>query len=237
MQDLLFIVPAFNEEESISEVVGDLREHYPKAEVLVINDGSTDDTAAAARKAGAVVVDLPYNLGIGSAVQTGFIYGTRAGSSIAVQFDGDRQHIVEEVEKLLGPILEGSADVVIGSRFIENRGYRAPLFRRIGISIFSLANSLLTRRTVTDSTSGFRAYNRRAIEFLARDYPHDYAEPESIITLAQQGFRIMEVPVDMRPRQGGRSSITLMRSIYYAFKVMIAVIIGATRRREEKLVP
>jgi glycosyltransferase involved in cell wall biosynthesis len=237
VQGLLFIVPAFNEEESIPGVVGDLREHYPEAVVLVVNDGSTDDTASAARHAGAIVVDLPYNLGIGSAVQTGFIFATRADISIAVQFDGDRQHVVEEVQKLLRPILDDTADVVIGSRFIEKRGYRAPLLRRAGISIFSLANTLLTGRRITDSTSGFRAYNRRAIELLARDYPHDYAEPESIITIAQHRFRIIEVPVDMRPRQGGRSSITLMRSIYYAFKVMIAVIIGATRRRKESSVP
>jgi glycosyltransferase involved in cell wall biosynthesis len=237
VQDLLFIVPAFNEEEAIRGVVADLREHYPQATVLVINDGSTDGTALAARSAGAIVVDLPYNLGIGSAVQTGFIFGARMGCSIAVQFDGDRQHVVEEVEKLLRPLRENEADVVIGSRFVENRGYRGPILRRIGISIFSLANSLLTRQPVTDSTSGFRGYNRRAIELLAKNYPHDYPEPESIITLARHKLRIVEVPVDMRPRQGGRSSITLFRSVYYAFKVMLAVVIGATRRREEKFLP
>lgn len=237
VNDLLFIVPAFNEQESLGAVISDLRERYNDACVFVVNDGSSDDTSAVAQRAGAVVADLPYNLGIGSAVQTGFIYGSRQGSRIAVQFDGDRQHIAEEIDKLLEPIRQDRADVVIGSRFVEKRGYRGPILRRIGIAVFSLANSLLTRKILTDSTSGFRAYNRRAIEFLARNYPHDYPEPESIITLAQHGFRILEVPVNMRPRQGGRSSITLFRSVYYAIKVMIAVIIGATRRRGGQPVP
>lgn len=230
MKNLVFIVPALNEEESIAQVVGDLRASYPSAIVLVVNDGSTDRTSVIARGQGATVVDLPYNLGIGSAVQTGFMFARREGASVAIQFDGDRQHIVGEIDKLLEPLREDLADVVIGSRFIEDRGYRGALGRRIGISIFSWVNSILTRQRITDCTSGFRAFNRGAIEFLSTEYPHDYAEPESIISLAREGFRIMEVPVDMRARQGGRSSITLARSVYYAFKVMIALLIGATRK-------
>jgi glycosyltransferase involved in cell wall biosynthesis len=230
MTRLLFIVPAYNEQESLTAVVRDLREHYPAAEIAVINDGSTDGTAALARFLGVTLLDLPYNLGIGGTVQTGLLWAARAGHDVAVQFDGDGQHRADQVERLLEGLRRGGCDAVIGSRFLEPSGYRAPLSRRVGIAIFRRVNSLVLGRTITDSTSGFRAYNRTAIRFLARDYPHDYPEPESVVTLCRHGFGVREVAVEMRERQGGQSSITLWRSLYYMCKVILAIVVGATRR-------
>ncbi|HZN12184.1 MAG TPA: glycosyltransferase family 2 protein [Blastocatellia bacterium] len=227
---LVFIVPAYNEQESLPAVVHDLREHYPAAEVVVINDGSTDGTAGIARFLGVTLLDLPYNLGIGGTVQTGLLFAAREGHDVAVQFDGDGQHRADQVARLLRELGRGGCDAVIGSRFLGPSGYRAPLARRVGIAVFRAVNSLVLGRTITDSTSGFRAYNRAAISFLARDYPHDYPEPESVVTLCRHGFEVREVAVEMRERQGGRSSITLWRSLYYMCKVILAIAVGATRR-------
>jgi glycosyltransferase involved in cell wall biosynthesis len=226
---IAFIVPAFNERASLPGVVSDLRAHYPTAEIIVVNDGSTDDTAEVAESLGVTVLSLPFNLGIGSAVQTGLLYASRSDAEVAVQFDGDGQHFAGEVAKIIEPLRRGEADAVIGSRFVSGSSYRPPLMRRVGIGIFSWVNSLLVRRRLTDNTSGFRAYNRKAMEFLAVDYPHDYPEPESVVTLIRSGFRLVEVPVQMRVRAAGRSSITLLRSIYYMAKVLTATLIGATR--------
>lgn len=227
---VLFIIPAYNERESLPLVVRDLRDHYPAADIAVVNDGSTDGTAAIARFLGVTVLDLPYNLGIGGAVQTGLLFAAYQGYDVAVQFDGDGQHRADEIAKLLGAVEEGRCDVAIGSRFLQPSTYEPPLMRRLGIAVFRGVNSLILGRTITDNTSGFRAYNRAALTFLARDYPHDYPEPESVITLCRYGFRVSEVPVSMRERQGGQSSITFWRSIYYMCKVLIAIVISATRR-------
>jgi glycosyltransferase involved in cell wall biosynthesis len=230
-QRLLFIVPAFNEGDNIRGVVAALHQHYPAATVLVVNDGSTDETAELARSAGAAVLDLPFNLGIGAAVQSGFLYAQRAGFDVAVQFDGDGQHLASEVEKLLEPVCSGTHDVAIGSRFLGDHSFRPALMRRLGITIISTLNSRLTSMKVTDPTSGFRAFGRDAIELLSRDYPHDFPEPESMVTLAKNGFRMCEVPVRMEARKGGQSSITISRSVYYMCKVLLAIGIGSTRRR------
>ncbi len=224
------MVPAYNESESLPGTIADLREHYPKTDIIVINDGSTDGTAEAALGLKVTLLDLPFNLGIGGAVQTGLLYAARHGYDIAVQFDGDGQHRADEVYKLLRAIQSGQCDAVIGSRFLEPSQYRPPLMRRIGIAAFNTVNSLILSRRISDSTSGFRAYNRKTIEFLAQNYPHDYPEPESVMILCRSGFRILEVQVEMRERQNGQSSITFTRSIYYMCKVMLAILIGATRR-------
>lgn len=224
------MVPAYNESESLPGTIADLREHYPKTDIIVINDGSTDGTAEAALGLKVTLLDLPFNLGIGGAVQTGLLYAARHGYDIAVQFDGDGQHRADEVYKLLRAIQSGQCDAVIGSRFLEPSQYRPPLMRRIGIAAFNTVNSLILSRRISDSTSGFRAYNRKTIEFLAQSYPHDYPEPESVMILCRSGFRILEVQVEMRERQNGQSSITFTRSIYYMCKVMLAILIGATRR-------
>lgn len=226
---LLFIVPAYNEARNVGRVIAELRDAYAGAAVAVINDGSTDGTSQIARDSGAVVLDMPFNVGIGGAVQTGMLYAHRHGYDIAVQFDGDGQHIAGEIAALLAPIRDDRADAVIGSRFLGAKSFRPPLARRMGIALFNGVNRIVVGRRFTDNTSGFRAYNRAAIEFLARDYPHDYPEPESVVTLCRAGFRVLEVPVSMRERQGGSSSITWLRSIYYVFKVLLAILVGSTR--------
>lgn len=227
---LLFIVPAYNEQASLPAAVRDLHAHYPAAEIAVVNDGSSDGTAAVARGLGMQLLDLPYNLGIGGAVQTGLLFAAREGYDAAVQFDGDGQHRADQIAKLLEALRRPDCDVAIGSRFLGRSAYQAPPARRLGIAIFRAVNSLVLGQTITDNTSGFRAYNRSAIAFLAREYPHDYPEPESVVTLCRQGFRVREVPVAMRERQGGSSSITFFRSIYYMGKVLLAILVGATRR-------
>ena len=229
MSRILFIVPAYNEQESLPSTVADLRAYFPAADIVVINDGSTDGTAEKAQLLGVKLLDLPFNLGIGSAVQTGLIFAARNNYDIAVQFDGDGQHQANQVGKLLEAIFAGKCDVAIGSRFLDVSSYNPPLLRRIGIAIFRVVNSLIVSQKITDNTSGFRAYNRSAIQFLANNYPHDYPEPESIVTLCRNGFRVKEAPVTMQERQGGQSSITFLRSIYYMGKVLLAILIGATR--------
>ncbi len=176
----------------------------------MVNDGSLDATSARARATGqALVVDLPKNLGIGGAVQTGFKYAARNGYRIAIQFDGDGQHLAAEIPKLLAGSARGEVSMVIGSRFMEKHaGYRSTFVRRLGIRVFEGLNSLLIGQRITDNTSGFRAYDERAIAFLARHYPVDYPEPEAVILLGRNGFRIAEVPTPMRERQAGGSSIS-----------------------------
>jgi len=226
---LLFIVPAYNEEASVGEVVRALHERYPAASILVVDDGSSDRTAAVARQSGATVLELPFNLGIGGAVQSGLMYAVRNEYDVAVQFDGDGQHPVSEIDTLLDPVIGGRCDVAIGSRYVEQSGYRTPVARRLGIRLLSFVTRLLVRKRVTDPTSGFRAFNRAALEFLADIYPHDYPEPESIVALCRNGFGVFEVKVEMRPRQGGQSSITFVRAIYYMIKVVFGITIGVTR--------
>lgn len=234
MARIVFIVPAYNEQASLPATVQDLRTYWPTADIVVVNDGSADATATVARTLGVVLLDLPFNLGIGGAVQTGLIFAAQQNYEVAIQFDGDGQHRADEVGKLLEKLRQAGCDVVIGSRFLGRTEYRAPLLRRIGIGVFRSVNSLLLRRKITDNTSGFRAYNHAAIAFLASNYPHDYPEPESVVTLCRHGFEVVEVAVSMRERQGGRSSITFLRSIYYMCKVLLAIVIGATRRKVEK---
>ena len=226
----LIIIPAYNEEESLPGVVRDLSEHMPSADVLVVNDGSLDRTVAIARELGIRVLDLPFNLGIGGAMQAGYLYAWRNTYDIAVQFDGDGQHLAVEMQKLLEPIAAGKTDLVVGSRFLTPGGYKSPVFRRLGIGIFSFVLSRILDTTVTDSTSGFRAANRKVIEFFARNYPDDYPEVEALVLLHKMGLRIAEVAVCMRERTGGKSSITPIRSLYYMTKVLMAIFIDLMKK-------
>jgi glycosyltransferase involved in cell wall biosynthesis len=229
---VIAVVPAFNEEPSIGGVVRALLEQPLRLEVVVVDDASTDDTARVAREAGAVVLRLSTNLGIGGAVQTGFRYALSRGADATVQVDGDGQHPADAVEALVRPVLDGSADVAIGSRFLEKEGYRSSAPRRAGIAVLSATLRLITGRRFTDPTSGFRALNRRVLEFCARSYPEDYPEPESLLPLTRElGARILDIPVAMRSRAAGRSSIRGPVALFYMAKVLTAVIVSRFGRR------
>jgi glycosyltransferase involved in cell wall biosynthesis len=227
----LAIVPAYNEEATIAEVVAEILDSDPSFEVLVVDDGSSDETAGCAQEAGARVLHLPLNLGIGGAVQAGYMYALERGFDVAVQVDGDGQHDARELGRLLDPVLSGRADLAIGTRFSGPRAYRAPLARRLGIEMFAALVSLRVRQRMTDTTSGFRAVNRRGIRLFAADYPHDYPEVEAVVTAARGNLRVCEVPVLMRPRVAGRSSITAFRSFYYVVKVLLALFVGLFPRQ------
>jgi hypothetical protein len=230
--DILVIVPAYNEAGNIAMVIEDLRGINLNMDILVVNDGSSDSTSTVAKETGqAFVVDLPKNLGIGGAVQTGFKHAARNNYKIAIQFDGDGQHLAAEIPKLLDQIRQDTASLVIGSRFMEKHaGFRSTFFRRQGILIFEGLNSLLINQRITDNTSGFRAYDRPAIEFLAQYYPVDYPEPEAVILLGRNNFKISEVSVRMRERLKGGSSITGIKGAYYMIKVILAIIMTSFRK-------
>ena len=225
------VVPAYEEEDAIGGVVEEIRAFDPSIDVVVVDDGSSDGTATVARAAGAAVVRLPFNLGIGGAVQTGFRYALEHGYDVAVRLDGDGQHEAGELPKLLAPLERDEADVVTGSRFRDDDGdYRPPLSRRLGITWFARLVSLLSGQRVTDTTSGFQALNRRGIALFARDYPSDYPEVEATVLLLKHRLRLVEVPVRMREREHGSSSITFLRSVYYALKVTLALLVAMARR-------
>ena len=228
---IIVIIPAYNEEATIVNVTNQIRQYASWADIVVVNDASTDRTRENAQAAGAKVLDLPVNLGIGGAMQTGFKYAAAHGYDIAVQVDGDGQHDPRSLSELIEPIVSGQADMVIGSRHIENRGYDTPLARRTGMRIFSGMLSLILHQKVTDTTSGFRGINRRTIDFFAKNYPTDYPEVEALVICHYAGLRLAEVPVDMNLRQAGRSSITPLHAPYYMFKVGLAVLIWLIRKK------
>ncbi len=228
---ILVIIPALNEEDSIGRVITNVKAALPEADIIVIDDGSSDATADIAEGYGAVVASLPYNLGIGSAMQTGFLFARDHNYDIAIQVDGDGQHDPREISDLIDTLKSTPADVVIGSRYIEDRGYITPKLRRLGIVILATLISIVNRKRSSDPTSGFRAMNRRAIFFCASDYPFDYPEPESVVTLHRARLNLCEIPVTMNPRYGGQSAITPFRSAYYMVKVIMAILIALLRER------
>jgi glycosyltransferase involved in cell wall biosynthesis len=234
MRRQLAIVPAFNEVEAIAATISAIHDAAPDFDVLVVDDGSSDDTAARAAAAGAAVLRMPFNLGIGGAMQSGYVYALERGYQIAVQVDGDGQHDPSHIRDLLERMRsDPQLNMVTGSRFLDPRGegYRSSATRRLGIRIFSGVVSLITRQRVTDPTSGFRMTNRRGIELFARDYPHDYPEVEAILLMHAHRLRSCEIPVRMRPRMTGRSAISHSQSVYYMVKVLLAVFVGLFRRR------
>lgn len=219
----LIIVPAFNEEKNIYNVVTSIRNNI-FADVLVINDCSKDKTYLEARRAGAEVINLSENLGIGGAVQTGYIYALHKDYDAAVQIDGDGQHDPKDLEKLIKQIEENKFDIVIGSRFIEKTNYIPSIFRTIGIRYFSKLVSILCRSNYYDTTSGYRLVNKKGIELFAKYYPQDYPEVETIVYACKNGLKVKEIGVNMRQRYEGKSSITPIKSIYYMIKVTLSTL-------------
>jgi glycosyltransferase involved in cell wall biosynthesis len=227
----LIIIPAYNEEGSIAAVVRNIRNHAGDADILVVNDGSQDRTARRAKESGAMVVSLPYNMGIGTAVQSGFLFAKEKGYHFAVQVDGDGQHPPSEIPKLLSA-LDNGVDLAIGSRFVQPTEYRPTLTRSLGIKIFSFLVSLIVGKKIYDTTSGFRAASRKAVLLLTETYPHDYPEVEALITLHRNGMRFVEIPVEMNSRQAGKSSIGAKNAVYYMLKVTLAIFVAIIKRRQ-----
>lgn len=231
MARVLVILPAFNEAATIAAVLADLRAQCPSYDVLVVDDGSTDDTARAVASIPRVdLIRLPYNLGIGGAMQTGFRYALREDFDIAVQCDADGQHPVEDIPRLVGKVEEGAGDLVIGSRYVANTQYVPSMYRRLGKSLLSRLVDGLVGGGITDTTSGFRAMNRDVLRVFAKHYPDDYPEAEALIILHKAGLKAVEVPVEMRARQGGMTSISPVKAGYYIVKVSMAIFIDRFRR-------
>jgi glycosyltransferase involved in cell wall biosynthesis len=228
----LAVVPAYNESATIVDVIEGLHRDAPEFDTLVVDDGSTDSTEVLAQAAGAKVLKLPFNVGIGGAVQTGFVYAREHGYDFLAQVDADGQHDAEQLERLIAAMQEHDVDVVCGSRFLtDDHRYPAPISRRTGIHIFAFLLSRIVGTRVSDPTSGFRLYNRRAIELFALDYPHDYPEVEAVLILHHNRLRMSETPVRMYTRGGGVSSINTGKSAYYMLKVLLALFVGLGRRR------
>jgi glycosyltransferase involved in cell wall biosynthesis len=227
----LAIIPAYNEQGSIAQVVSDVRRAAPDFDVLVVDDGSTDHTAARAEETGAAVMQHPFNLGIGGTVQSGYKYAVRHDYDVAVQVDGDGQHDPAYLGAMLARLTSEGVDLVSGSRFLESAGYKVPLRRRTGIAFFALVLSRIVGQRITDPTSGFRMAGRRTIKLFAGTYPVDYPEVEAILMMHTHDLQMREVPVRMRERASGHSSITNTLSAYYMVKVLLAVVVGLFRRR------
>jgi len=227
---ILVIVPAYNEEGCIKGVIQDIRDNFPSGDIIVIDDGSQDNTSAIAGNLGVRVTELPYNLGIGGAMQAGFLYALQGGYEAAIQFDGDGQHHADQIEKILKPWLSQKADLVVGSRFLSDGGFTSSVQRRIGAKVLSFVVSAITGQRITDTTSGFRVYGRKTIEFFCSLYPEDYPEVEALILAHKKGLKIVEVPSEIGPRTGGRSSITISKAVYYMVKVLLAIFVDLLKK-------
>lgn len=237
MSRILLIIPAYNEAQNIDYVIQNIIRNYPQYDYVIVNDGSTDNTYDICKQRGYNVLNLSVNLGIGGAVQAGYLYAKRNHYDIAVQIDGDGQHDVAYVKDVIEPILQGKADVVVGSRFVKKEGFQTTSSRRMGISLLSLFIKICTGKRIYDVTSGFRAANSKFIDVYGMDYPRDYPEPEALVIAMVYGGTVCEVPVVMKERQGGTSSINLKRSIYYMIKVSLAIFVRRLSygvRREKK---
>lgn len=226
----LVIIPAYNESESIIGTIEAIKKTAPEYDYVVINDCSTDDTLEICRRNGYECIDLPVNLGIGGAVQTGYRYAAENGYDIAVQIDGDGQHDPAFLSRMEKVLFDHGADMVIGSRFIENEGFQSSFARRMGISYFTKLIRFLTGAQITDPTSGFRMVGKELVELFAQDYPWDYPEPESVVEVLLLKKKVVEIPVIMKERQGGISSIQTRRSIYYMIKVSLAILFAKFRK-------
>ncbi len=236
MSRVLVILPAYNEAATIARVLEALRSQAPEYDVAVIDDGSRDATASLARASGrAAVIALPFNLGIGGAMQTGFKYALRKGYDIAVQCDADGQHPVDRIKDLVAHVEAGDADIIIGSRYVGDSHYTPSMGRRVGKSILSRLVDAIIGGGITDTTSGFRAMNRKVLALFARQYPDDYPEPEALVLVHKAGLRAAELAVEMNTRQGGRTSISPKSAVYYMIKVGLAILMNVFRKAETPL--
>ncbi|MBI5171082.1 MAG: glycosyltransferase family 2 protein [Candidatus Eisenbacteria bacterium] len=227
---VLVIIPAHNEEDSLPGTLAEVRSKAPGVDILIVDDGSRDGTSRISREHGVPVVRHPVNLGVGGALQTGFRYAVEHGYDIGVQLDADGQHDPSYLGVLLEPVLEGKCDVSIGSRYVTSTGYKAPLNRRLGMLLFSGVVKLACGHTITDTTSGFRAYTRKVMEVCQHDFPKDFPDAPLLITFARNGFRLLEVPVVMRERVAGQSFYTLGKQLYYPYKNLLASLMALIRR-------
>lgn len=225
----LIIIPAYNESANIEKTVSEIEKNAPEFDYVIINDCSSDNTKEICEKNHFNLVNLPINLGIGGAVQTGYRYGWRNGYDIAVQVDGDGQHDPKFLQTMAEYLEKNDLDMVIGSRFIEKEGFQSSGTRRLGIKYFTVLIRLLTGKKITDPTSGLRMVNRDVMELFAYDYPKDYPEPESVVAILRRGKKVQEIPVIMKERQGGVSSISPKKSVYYMIKVTLAILIERIR--------
>lgn len=225
----LIIIPAYNESESIEGTVRDIQKNAPEFDYIIINDCSKDNTKEICERNKFSVLNLPVNLGIGGAVQTGYMYAWKYGYDVAVQVDGDGQHDARFLNQMADYLVAEGLDMVIGSRFIAKEGFQSSTIRRIGITYFTWLIALCTGKKITDPTSGLRMVGRRIIELYAVDYPKDYPEPESVVAALRKGMKVKELPVIMRERQGGESSISPRKSIYYMIKVTLAIMVERLR--------
>lgn len=226
----LVIIPAFNEEGNLEKTVKDIKDNAPDFDYVIINDCSTDKTLEMCRRHGFSYLNLPVNLGIGGAVQTGYTYAYYHGYDIAVQFDGDGQHSASHLEDMVTTLIDTESDMVIGSRFIEKEGFQSSGLRRIGIKYFTGLIKLLTGKKITDPTSGMRMVNKKLLEKFTDEYPKDYPEPESVVTILSEKYKVTEIPVVMNEREEGVSSISLKNSVYYMIKVSFAILIARMKK-------
>lgn len=226
----LVIIPAFNEEGNLEKTIRDIKENAPAFDYVIINDCSTDGTLAMCRRHGFSYLNLPVNLGIGGAVQTGYRYAYYHGYDIAVQFDGDGQHSASYLPEMAEQMEKTGSDMVIGSRFITKEGFQSSSLRRLGIRYFTFLIRLLTGKKITDPTSGMRMINRKLMEKFTEEYPKDYPEPESVVTVLSEKHRVTEMPVIMNEREEGSSSISLGNGVYYMVKVSFAMVIARMKR-------
>ncbi len=234
MKKTLIIIPAYNEEKNVPRVIEEIQRIGLSGEIIVIDDGSTDSTPEIAGKRGVKVISLPFNLGYGAALQTGYKYALEKDYDVVVQIDADGQHDPRCIKDLTEALKTNSIDVAIGSRFLEGGRYRTTFLRHLGIVIFGLVTSSIIRQRVTDPTSGFQALNQRAVEFLANvDFPSDFPDADIIISLKFGGFKIKEVPVTMHPRLSGKSTTTFLRSLYYVYKMFLSILATLCRKKPE----
>lgn len=229
MSKRLVIIPAYNEEGNIIKTVTDIQKHAPSFDYVVVNDCSKDNTLKICLEQGYPVLNLPCNMGIGGGVQTGYLYAARNGYDLAVQFDGDGQHNAAYLEEMAEKLESEKLDMLIGSRYIQKQGFQSSGARRMGIKYFTGLIKLVTGATITDPTSGMRMVNAKTIALFAEDYPKDYPEPESVVTLLKKKKKVKELPVTMNAREEGVSSISPVKAVYYMIKVSIAILIAAVR--------